>query len=312
MSDLRIVATVADEHLLLTGNGITLLDYSGLGMANVRRLGEVGPFQLGETDLDYRQDARIVSLRLGLSGRGRDPLLDLENLRQRLMTVFRPRVSDPLSLTLTTNGRLRRLDGNLEGLMDVPLREWVGYADQAMVLTIKAGDPRLYDPRQRNVSFNLVDAVAGWQVPWPIPWNIGESVLDVTQTIFYANGDKSAAEEYPIIRVYGPLSGPVIENLTTGEILPFTAEGGLELEPGEFVEMNLGYGFKTAVNQNGESVEQFLSDANDLATWHLAYNSELLVDGTRCDGNNVIRVTGSGATLNTEVTLTYYDRYLGL
>lgn len=312
MSDLRIVATVASERLLLTGNGITVLDYSGLGMANVRRLSEVGPFQLGETDLDYRQDSRIVMLKLGLTGRGRDPLLDLENLRQRLMTVFRPRVNDPVTLTLTTNGRYLQLDGNLEGLMDVPMREWVGYADQVMALTVKAGDPRLYDPRQRSLSFNLIDALAGWNVPWPIPWLIGESNLNVTQTVYYANGSKSAAEEYPIIRIGGPIYGPVVENLTTGEQLAFTAEGGLLLEPGEYVDINLGYGYKTAVNQDGDSVEQYLNEENDLATWHLAYNTELLSDGTRCDGNNTIRVTGIGATLLTEVTLTYYDRYLGL
>lgn len=312
MSDLRIVATVAGERLLLTGSGITLLDYSGLGMANVRRLSEVGPFQLGETDLDYRQDSRIVMLKLGLTGRGRDPLLDLENLRQRLMTVFRPRVNDPVTLTLTTNGRLLQLDGNLEGLMDVPMREWVGYADQMMTLTVKAGDPRLYDPRLRTISFNIVTALAGWNIPWPIPWSIGESILDVTQTIYYANGDKSAAEEYPIIRIAGPIYAPVVENLTTGEQLAFTAEGGLLLEPGDYVDINLGYGYKTAVNQLGASVEQYLSDGNDLATWHLAYNTELLNNGTRCDGTNAIRVTGIGATLNTEVVLTYYDRYLGL
>lgn len=312
MSDLRIVATVADERLLLTGNGITLLDYSGLGMANVRRLSEVGPFQLGETDLDYRQDSRIVMLKLGLTGRGRDPLLDLENLRQRLMTVFRPRVGDPVALTLTTNGRLLQLDGNLEGLMDVPMRDWAGYADQVMALTIKAGDPRLYDPRLRTVSFNIVTALAGWSIPWPIPWSIGESILDVTQTVYYANGNKSAAEEYPVIRIAGPIYAPVVENLTTDEQLAFTAEGGLLLEAGDYVDINLGYGYKTAVNQLGESVEQYLSDGNDLATWHLAYNTEKLSNGTRCDGNNIIRVTGVGATLSTEVTMFYYNRYLGL
>lgn len=312
MSDLRIVATVADERVLLTSDRISLLDYSGLGMANVRRLSEVGPFQLGDTDLDYRQDPRIVSLKLGLSGRGANPLLDLEELRAQLMTIFRPRVGDPLSLTFTTNGRLLKLDGNLEGLMDVALREWVGYADQMMTLTVKAGDPRLYDPRQRMVSFNLVDVVAGWEVPWPIPWLIGESVLDVTQNIYYANGDKSAAEEFPVIRIGGPMNGPVVENLTTGEQLAFTAEGGLVLDPGDYVDINLGYGYKTAVKQDGSSVEQYLNEENDLATWHLAYNSELLDGGTRCDGNNVIRMTGSGATLETDVTLTYYDRYLGL
>lgn len=312
MSDLRIIATVADERIMLTSDRMTLLDYSGLGMANVRRLAEVGPFQLGETDLDYRQDARVVSLKLGLSGRGANPLLDLEELRRRLMTVFRPRVGDPLSLTLTTNGRLLQLDGNLEGLMDVPLREWAGYADQVITLTVKAGDPRLYDPRLRTVAFNLVDALAGWEVPWPIPWSIGESILDATQTVYYAGGDTSAAEEYPFIRVTGPINGLTIDNLTTGETLPFTAEGGLVLEPGDYVDINLGYGFKTAVRADGSSVEQFLSEGNDLATWHFAYNSERLADGTRCDGNNVIRVTGNAATLLTEVTFLYYDRYLGL
>jgi len=122
--------------------------------------------------------------------------------------------------------------------------------------------------------------------------------------------------EYPVIIIGGPLTSPVVENLTTGERIALTANGGLALAAGEFVTVDLSGGSrrdaKTLRNQDGSSVSQYLSTDSDLASFHLAYAGELLASGDYSDGNNLIRVTGSDANLLTLVELRYYDRYEGI
>jgi hypothetical protein len=59
-------------------------------------------------------------------------------------------------------------------------------------------------------------------------------------------------------------------------------------------------------------VDQYLTVASDLATWHLAAAGERLPSGAYCTGTNTIRVTGSGINSDTVVVMSYFDRYSGV
>lgn len=312
-------------------DGLVLLNYSGLGMANVRRLTQRGPFQQGDTDLGFRVDPRTVGLTWGIWGRGERPLYDLEEARVKLYGIFRPRDDDPIQLLfITPAGQKRQMDVNLVGAVDGGSGSYEGYGEQRIGAAFKASDPRLYNPVQKSLTFDLLDTADGWNIEevgettadgWGIEetgqttadgWQIGVSLLNRTQTLAYATGSLAADVEYPVIRVNGPINAPVIDNLTTGEKLDFSGEGGLVLGMGEYVEIDLSYSTKSIVNQAGESVEQYLTEDSDLATWHLAYNTEKLADGSRSDGNNTIRVIGTGATLATNVQILWYERFIGI
>ena len=311
-------------------NGYFLREIDGLGY-EVRRLSQRGPFQKGDTDLGFAHDARLLTLVWDLQ---QGSPADLWTLRAELMGVFRPRTGDPAQLIFTfPNGDRRACDMNLDGTFNYSPSDRRDARTQSIAAVLKSdNDPRLYDPIRKQVEFNLLDFISGWEIEetgettadgWNIEetgqttgdgWNIGVSTINKIGTISYGNGYVYADVEYPVIRIFGPITSPKVENLTTGEVLDFSANGGLSLSLGQWVEIDLRYrSGKTAVDQDGNSVDQYLTTDSDLATWHLSYNTELLdaALGTRSTGDNQIRVTGGGANLSTRVQVLYYDRYLG-
>jgi hypothetical protein len=106
---------------------------------------------------------------------------------------------------------------------------------------------------------------------------------------------------YPIITINGPIANPVITNTTTGDILDFT---GGTVGTAETWVIDTRYGFKSALSGT-TSVERYLSNDSDLATFRLA--PDPVVTG----GTNVVTVSGTAMGSATQVTLAYYNRYMG-
>jgi hypothetical protein len=230
--------------------------------------------------------------------------------RETFIEVFRLRQSEPVQLVFEIEaGRKRAADVYVDG--QLLFTDGVGQFERVSG-TFRAADWRLYDPAMKVVEFALADA-EGLPIPFTEPIPIGRSDLDIIQSISYASGSRLAAIEWPVIVINGPLNDPIIQNITTGEQIDLT---GLSLLVGEFVVVDLSGGarrdYKTIRNQDGDSVTQFLSVDSDLATWHLSYAGELLSNGTYSTGTNEIRVIGSGATLQSVVSIRYYDRYEGI
>lgn len=294
------------------GEEIRLLDFD-LGLASVRRLSQRSPLQQGDTDLGYRVDPRYVDLVWAIKG---NSLPHYRDVRARILEVWTPR-DDAVQVVFTFEDRVRALDLHLDGELNWFERSGV---IEKVSGVFKASDPRLYDPSIHTALFSLSSSIgggSGWPIPWPIPWPIGSDVLDLAFSIDYAGSSRLAAPEYPIIRVRGPISNPVIMNETTNEQIDLSANGGLILaDPTKWVDIDLAgparRDAKTIRDQDGNSADQYLTTDSDFATWHLAPAGELLYDGSYATGTNVIRVTGSGVTSNTLVTMNYYDRYNGV
>lgn len=290
--------------------GIKCLGYDGLGHMGIRRLSQKAPRQRGTTDLALSQDARYFGLILEIQGRD---LIHFGELREAVLAAFMPREGDPLVVTFNVFGQVRALRGNMDGDMDFPAGDRQ-YTRQVVSIALKADDPRLYFPTQREVNFFPTSGAVGWEVPWEIPWTIGAGTANATTTVTYAGGSFAAAAEYPLLRLFGPIIDPILTNETTGERLAFP---GLSYAAGEFVTIDLGAGpyldsSPRIRNHLDVSVEQYLSSDSDLATWHFAPAGELLSSGFRSDGDNVIRVQGTGATTNTRLQMLYYDRFTGV
>jgi hypothetical protein len=115
------------------------------------------------------------------------------------------------------------------------------------------------------------------------------------------NGTANVAgswDDYPVITIVGPINNPVITNLTTGEALDFT---GATISAGDYYQIDTRYGYKTITNNAGSSVINKLTDASDLASFHLP------------PGNNAIQVSFTGGTTSAStVSMSYFNRYLGL
>jgi hypothetical protein len=133
----------------------------------------------------------------------------------------------------------------------------------------------------------------------------------MTVDIDYAGLSRLGAPEYPRFRILGPITDPMLTNETTGEVIDLSDNGGIVLaDPTEWIDIDLTD--KTMLDQDGNSVDQYLTVASDLATWHLAAAGERLPSGAYCTGTNTIRVTGSGINSDTVVVMSYFDRYSGV
>jgi hypothetical protein len=222
-----------------------------------------------------------------------------------------------VQLVFDLDGILRAIDVNLEG--ELLFRDRIALVEMVSG-TFKAPDPRLYDPAIHTVLFSLEAGgvePTGWPIPWPIPWAVGTDVLNMAVHVKYAGGSRLAAPEFPVIHIMGPIDDPVILNETTGEVIDLSDNGGLSLaDPTEWVEIDLANpprrDAKTILDQDGNSAEQYLTTASDLATFHIAPAGERLPDGSYCTGDNIIRVSGTGVTSETLATMIYYDRYHGI
>ena len=315
MPGLGVTATSAGITYNLNDRiSIFLEGYDGLGLANNRRLSQRYPGQRGDTDLGYSTGSRFVDLAWRINGRD---LPHYYELRETFLSLWRPRDNDPVQVIFNfPGGKLRAVDLVVDGELDYP-SGGRNFTMQQFSGVFKASDPRLYDPTLRRVEFELLDGTGGLPIPFTIPIPIGQSSLNTTNTITYASGSRLAAIEYPVITIHGPISSPIIENITTGETISLIDEGGLVVGHGEFVVADLSgkprRDSKTIRNQNGESVEQYLSTDSDLESWHLSHAGEkLLSNSYNTTGENIIRVRGENVNAVTRVLIEYYDRYEGV
>jgi hypothetical protein len=95
----------------------------------------------------------------------------------------------------------------------------------------------------------------------------------------------------------------VITNQTTDEKLDFT---GITISAGDYYDIDLRYGRKTAVDSNGDSVLDELTNDSDLATWHIAAAPEAP------GGANSIHVSGTAITTATKVDIAWLNRHIGI
>jgi hypothetical protein len=68
----------------------------------------------------------------------------------------------------------------------------------------------------------------------------------------------------------------------------------------------LRYGYKTVTNSSGVSKIADVANAADLATLHLADDSEVT------DGLNAVSVTGTAASASTRIDIIYNTRFVGI
>ena len=113
-------------------------------------------------------------------------------------------------------------------------------------------------------------------------------------------------DAFPTISVTGPWDNFTITNGATLETLDF----GYNIDSGETVVFDLAYGIKSVTNQNGTNLIGSLSTDSDLATFHLATDSEVTTG--LADGINPMIVTGTNLDENSALVLIWYTRYIGI
>ena len=291
-----------NNELMLSGRApFDLVSVNGIGVAPIRRLTGRGPFQDGDSDLGFRLDPRLINLVLFFNAASLDAA---DASRDQLYEYLKPTAAAVQLRCLKDNGELRQVDCYPVGMIDAPIsdqdRIW---ASQKMAVQLRAAEPVWYDPQLHYWAAigGASTGTSGYAVPVTVPWvQTTSSTIDATLQLQYIGSWAS----YPVVTFFGPLAGVTLTNQTTNQVLdlPTIVLGG-----GEYVTIDLRYGYKTVLDQLGDNVISALSDDSDLATWHLAPAPEA------AGGMNVLRFeVGGSATDATGVQMSYYDRYIGL
>lgn len=279
--------------------GRWVISSSGWGAPPVDFVTQRGPYQHGETVVDFFLRPRVIQLLI------RQQFCDRDGYwsgRAALLDGIRPNRQIPP--TGTAPGTLRRQlsDGSYRSidcyLQEGPrfeprqLGQWDSFAFQE-VLRFVAYNPVIYDPGGHTEVF-AIDEELVFPITFPIVFGSLNAVADITYPGTWL--------EYPTITITGPISSPGITNETTGETIALD----YDVASGEVVTITLAYGTKTVVNGAGTNLIGSVTPESDLGTFHLAPAPEAPL------GVNTIRVTGTGVSAFTAVTVSWFDRYFGV
>lgn len=297
MADYTLVATVGASVYDFAANGIHVLGDVGLGEPPVERIETSGAQQHGATDRGFYLRPRNFAIALGLEAVSRSDYW--HTIRRDLVRLFRP---SPTKIELRfsfVSGAVYQIDCHYRAGMDFPYRSRTAYLE-AVTVELRASDPTLYDPVEDSLSFALGGGGDAFDIPLAIPWPIGASSLSVIKTVSYAG----SWEAHPILRIVGPITNCLIENLTTGKNLDFQ---GTTISAGDWYEIDTRYGQKSVLDQDGNNVTDDLTDDSDLGTFALE-----APEGVEPTKNNDIRVSGTSVTVATEVYMRYHTRHSGI
>jgi hypothetical protein len=161
-----------------------------------------------------------------------------------------------------------------------------------MPLAIKCLDPAWYDPTAKVFIYTTA-APTNFFPFFPLVLSAG----NVFGNTIVTNG--GSLDAWPVWEVKGPGTNPLFENLATGKKLQFTTV----LQVGETLVIDTRPGKKSAVVG---SLNKFPDISVDSSLWPLTFND----DGSPKD--QTVSITMSNTDSNSEVKLTFNERYLSL
>lgn len=290
------------------GNDKLLMSFTGDGMPPIEFIQEHGPYQHGQTILDYRLAPRIIQFVHRRQGQNRG---DYWDIRSELLNVFRPNRQTGGVFCL---GKLRKVlrDGTARDI-DVAFSKGFAFNARAPdtwdeysvtdVIQFIAPDPTWYDPTPQTATWTIsilagkIYYSASAPTELKYPYFYGLDVVNGTISVTYL-GTWLA---YPTIEFTGPLNQPLVTNTSTGEMVGLT----YNIAAGEVVTMDLPFGAKSVTNNLGANLIGLAT--YDLATFHIAPAPEV------AGGVNVLTVTGGGGIAGiTQIRMSWYVRYIGI
>jgi len=265
------------------------------GIAPVTRITQRGPFQDGDSDIDYRINPRVINLPIVIPGTTYEQQV---SNRENLIQMFKPG-NDTATLRHKINEDTfyeiaRSIDVKIAGAtMDSSQMDF----NVRAVIQLRADDPTWYNSTQnvQKITYTQFGTPTPYPKPYPVPYGAGS--VDNFISVAYTG----TVVAYPILQCIGPLTNLTIVD-GAGRIIAFTTS----ISAGDTWTVDLRYGRKTIVDQNGVSKFQYLSIQSDIINWGL------YPDPTFDAGLQYISVSATGTTSVSEVYMYWYDRYFGI
>lgn len=262
------------------------------GMAPSHRNTQRGPFQDGDTDVDFRLDPRMLALPFVAPASDADESFALRNA---LLQVFKPG-NDTFQIIVTfgvANNRVIDVK-SVGGLtMDTDAKDFTVRG----VIQLRAADPVWSD--RYVTAVNLTATVFGTPTPYPKPYPVpyGAGSVNNIVTVNYLGSWAT----YPTIQCTGPATDlTIVDGL--GHLIVFDSI----IPAGQTWTIDLAYGAKTVIDQNGVNQFGALNINSDIVNWGI------FPDPTVLDGVNTISVSATDTTTATMVTMYYSSRYIGV
>lgn len=297
MLDYRVYVKINGvQYDLSESTPLQIIDIDNLGAASATRITERSPAQDGDTDIDRVLSARIMPIIVQAIPNATYTYHEIRQLINKLFKATNANMT--LGIKFAT-GELYEIGVKSVGGVEMPIN-LANHSVLKIGVTLRAANPTFYNPVQQLINFGLTGAGATL-VPTAIPMEIGGSLLDQTVILNYAG----TYRDFPVITINGPITDPVLYNLTTGLKIDLT---GINIGSGSYYTIDLRFGRK-AVYRNG--------DPNDNRIYEVTSDSNLASFAIEADpdvpsGVNVFRVTATGLTNATALYIQYYNRFDGI
>lgn len=295
------IAPDGEEFSLNDWYGTWLLSGDGFGMPPIDYKTTRGPFQHGETPIDFFLRPRVIQFQFRVQECTRARYYTLRNKTLNYLRPNRQLVNTfnaGVLRKILADGRKRDINVLVDEGPTFPFSndswdEWGSFN----TLRFIAHDPTYFDPELEEISASASEAT---ELVFPItfPITFGPTIINEDVVITYTGTWMSL----PTIVITGPLGNPRVENLATGEFI----ELEYNVPAGKVVTIDLRYGVKTVTDDSGTNLVGTVTSDSDLVTFHIATDPEA------AGGVNTIRFSGAGATEDTEIKLQYYTRYIGI
>lgn len=261
-----------------------LEDVEGLDSPNIRLSTE----DLPEEDGAEFNPGFLGSRPVVLSGRS-NPLLSLAARNAAMVALARA------SLALSADAKLRfQPDGmpalELKVRREQPLRFAGRGPSKEFLLSLVAADPRIYGQATKTAE-SIAIALLGAAFDWVFDVSFGGG--SGAQRELAAANDGSY-QTPPVFRITGPITSPRLKNGQSLEELKLTANGGLVLAAGEWVDVDMA---SRTVTRNTGATEYDKVLFPGTTWWYLN------------PGNTTVSLFGSAFTSATRLDATWRDAW---
>lgn len=291
----------------IRGETITFTDpyllgaVTGLGLPPVAHASERFAQQDGETLRHIALQRRVLSVPFEILT---SSYATMWNTKRDLYGFLSAVKSKYVWTAVLPDGTTRCLDTYYTGELSMPFDPAWGPVVHKDVGQWTAYDPTWYDPTSVLWVFAVGGGAGsfGWETDglgYDVGW--GASEADGTPVSFTYNGTWRA---YPAITLHGPMTTPIITNVTTGLVLEF--DTGYTIDQGKSVVINLHQGYKTVTHSTAGNIPDKLTDTSDLGTWHISEHPYAV------NGVNSIGVAFTGGNPASRVYIRFNTRYLAM
>lgn len=266
----------------------------GWGIPEITRITQRGPFQNGDSDIDYRINPRIINLPIVIPC---SSYAEYADARVYLNRLFSPG-NDTATLRQYVDESPYLLDQSIDvkisgATMDSTPNDF----NVRAIIQLRADDPTWYGSNEEVLQ--LTQLQFGDPTPYPKPYPVpyGSYSVNNIVTITY-NGD---VVSYPILQCIGPLTTLVIAD-GSGRVISFTDT----IPALNTWTVDLRYGRKTVTDQNGVNKFGSLSISSDIV------NFGLYPDPVFASGIQNFSVSATATTNDSMVIMYFNNRFIGV